>query len=107
MAHANHYVSTAMRRFETDRSSIASSIIRYNRAGYLLRENFGKLTPELFKTLLADHAGYPTSICRHGIESVTVFSIIIQLEMLHAWIGRGLPCETEYTEHRLEPYKQQ
>jgi isopenicillin-N N-acyltransferase-like protein len=105
MAHANHYVSPAMRGFEADRSSIASSIIRHNRAGYLLRENFGKLTPELFKTLLADHAGYPTSICRHGAECATVFSIIIQLETLRAWIGRGLPCKTEYTEHQLEPYK--
>lgn len=104
MAHANHYVSPAMRRFELDRSAIASSVIRYNRAEYLLRENFGKLTPELFKKLLADHAGYPTSICSHS-RSVTVFSIIIQLETLRAWIGRGFACETEYVEYQLEPYQ--
>jgi len=94
-----------MRRFEIDPSLNANSIIRHNRAEYLLRENYGKLTPELFKRLLADHAGYPTSICKHGLESVTVFSIIIQVENLRAWIGRGFPCETEYTEYQLEPYK--
>lgn len=102
MAHANHYVSPAMRRFELDRSTNANSIIRHNRAEYLLRENYGKLTPELFRTLLADHAGYPTSICKHGTESFTVFSIIIQVETLKAWIGRGFACETKYFEYKLE-----
>jgi len=105
MAHANHYISPVMRRFELDRSANANSIIRYNRAEYLLRENYGKLTPDLFRKLLADHAGYPTSICKHGLTSVTVFSIIIQVETLKAWIGRGFACETEYVEYQLEPYQ--
>ncbi|HEY5728674.1 MAG TPA: C45 family peptidase [Anaerolineales bacterium] len=105
MAHANHYVAPSMRRFERDRGVIANSIIRHNRADYLLRQNYGKLTPELFKTLLADHAGYPTSICKHGTETHTVFSIIIQVETLKAWIGRGHACETEYIEYQLKPYQ--
>ena len=105
MAHTNHYLSPSMRRFERDRSSLANSIIRYNRASYLLRQNYGKLTPQLFKTLLADHAGYPTSICKHGLETHTVFSIIIQIETLKAWIGRGHACETEYVEYQLDPHQ--
>lgn len=105
LAHANHYTHPAMRRFELDRSTIANSIIRHNRAEYLLKENYGKLTPDLFKQLLADHGGYPTSICKHGHNSVTVFSIIVQVETLTAWIGRGHPCETVYTEYTLEPYQ--
>ena len=104
MAHANHYVAPSMRRFERDRSVNANSIIRHNRAEYLLHQNYGKLTPELLRTLLADHAGYPTSICKHGLETQTVFSIIIQVETLKSWIGRGHACETEYIEHQLEPY---
>ncbi len=104
LAHANHYTAPSMRRFERDRSVIANSIIRHNRAEYLLRQHYGKLTPELFRTLLTDHAGYPTSICKHGLETQTVFSIIIQVETLKAWIGRGHACETEYTEYQLEPY---
>ncbi len=105
MAHANHYVSAPMRRFELNRADISNSIIRHNRAEYLLKENYGKITPDLLKTLLADHAGYPTSICKHGVTSVTVFSIVIQVEQLRAWIGRGFACETEYFEHQLEPYQ--
>ena len=105
LAHANHYVSPAMRHFEADRNSIGNSVLRHNRATRLLRENYGQLTPELFQKLLGDHAGYPTSICKHGTETVTVFSIVIQLEKLRAWIGLGRACETEYVEYQLEPYK--
>ena len=72
---------------------------------HLLRENYGQLTPQLLQTLLADHAGFPSSICKHGTATVTVFSIIIQLENLRAWIGLGRACETGYVEYQLEPYK--
>ncbi len=105
MAHTNHYLSPAMRGFEADRNSLSNSVLRYNRAMRLLKDNCGQLTPELFQTLLADHAGYPTSICKHGLETVTVFSIIIHVEGLRAWIGRGRACETEYVEYRLSPYQ--
>jgi isopenicillin-N N-acyltransferase-like protein len=104
LAHANHYVSPPMRRFEADRSAIGGSVIRHNRALRLLRENLGQLSPELFQKLLADHANYPGSICKHAGKTVTVFSIIINLNELRAWIGRGRPCETTYVEHSLDPW---
>jgi isopenicillin-N N-acyltransferase-like protein len=104
LAHANHYVTSAMRRFEADRGAIGGSIIRHNRAMRLLRENYGKLSPELFQKLLADHANYPGSICKHAGNTVTVFSIIINLNELRTWIGRGHPCETTYVEHTLDPW---
>jgi isopenicillin-N N-acyltransferase-like protein len=104
LAHANHYVSLSMRRFEADRNNIGGSVIRHNRAMRLLRENYGQLSPEMFQRLLADHANYPASICKHGIKTVTVFSIIINLNELHAWIGKGRPCQTTYFEHALDPW---
>ncbi len=104
LAHANHYVSPAMRRFEADRNAIGGSVIRHNRAMRLLRENYGQLSPELLRKLLADHANYPGSICKHGIETVTVFSLIVNLDERRAWIGRGRPCCTTYDEHMLEPW---
>ena len=104
LAHANHYASSAMRHFEADRNDIAGSVIRHNRAMRLLRENYGRLSPDLFRTLLADHANYPGSLCKHGVDSVTVFSMIVELEERRAWIGRGRPCQATYTEHVLEPW---
>jgi isopenicillin-N N-acyltransferase-like protein len=104
LAHANHYVSPPMRRFEADRNDVAGSVIRHNRAWRLLREHYGHLSPELFQKLLADHANYPGSICRHGPGTATVFSLIIHVEERRAWIGRGRPCRTTYYEHTLEPW---
>jgi isopenicillin-N N-acyltransferase-like protein len=101
LAHANHYVSLPMRRFEANRNDASGSIIRHHRAMRLLRENYGQLSPERLKTLLADHANYPGSICRHGVGTVTVFSLVIHLEQRLAWIGRGCPCETTFIEHSL------
>jgi len=103
LAHANHYVSARMRHFEHDPTGIGGSIYRQHRALRLLRENYGLHSPELFRRLLADHANYPVSICKHGQTSVTVFSIIIELETRRAWIGRGRACQTAYREYELEP----
>jgi isopenicillin-N N-acyltransferase-like protein len=105
LAHANHYVSPAMRPFEADRNDIGGSVLRHNRALRLLRENYGRLSPDLFQTLLADHANYPASICKHGLESVTVFSLIVDPGALRAWIGRGRPCQTTYHEYTLAPWE--
>ncbi|MGQ9467336.1 MAG: C45 family autoproteolytic acyltransferase/hydrolase [Anaerolineae bacterium] len=104
LAHTNHYLSPAMRHLEADRNDIGGSILRYHRAMRLLRENFGALSPERFQLLLADHANYPASICKHGVETVTLFSIIIDVGRRRAWIGRGRPCETVWTEHQLESF---
>ena len=104
LAHANHYVSPHMREFEFDRNFTYESVIRHNRALRLLREHYGQITPELLRTFLADHANYPASICRHAGEAVTVFSMVIHLNSLRAWIGRGLPCQTTFYEYTLDPW---
>ena len=104
LAHTNHYISAPMRRFEADRNEISDSVIRYNRAMRLLRENYGAHSPELFQNLLADHVNYPASICKHGKETVTIFSIVINITELKAWIGPGRPCETTFSEYQLDPW---
>lgn len=103
LAHANHYATPVMRKFEQDRNAIADSVVRHNRAWRLLRENYGKLSPQLFQQLLGDHANFPASICKHDGEAVTVFSLILNLNQLRAWIGPGRPCQTEHREFYLEP----
>jgi len=104
MAHANHYLSWPMRQFEANPHRIGNSIVRFHRARRLLRENYGDLSPALFQELLADHANYPGSICKHDGTSVTVFSVIINLGERRAWIGRGRPCQTTYYEFALNPW---
>ncbi len=106
LAHTNHYISPPMRGFEIERHEIGGSVVRYHRAMRLMRDHYGTLSPQVFMKLLADHQNYPASICKHGLETVTVFSIVIDLEDFHAWIGRGRPCQTEYHEYFLSPDEQ-
>ncbi len=104
MVHANHYISQPMRRFEANRNYIGGSILRHNRALRLLRENYGKLTPEVLQKLLSDHANYPASICKHDGATITVFAIIIKLNERKAWIGKGRPCHAHWHEYDLVPW---
>ena len=104
LVHTNHYLSPAMRCFEADRSEIAGSLVRYHRAKRLLKENYGEITQELMMSVLRDHTNFPNSICMHGNISRTAYSIVIQLDQLCCWIGKGRPCETSYVRYQLEPW---
>jgi len=104
LAHANHYLSWPMRRFEATPHHIGNSIFRYYRTRRLLQDNYGRLSPLLMQQLLADHANYPASVCKHDTATTTTFSIIINLDERRAWIGSGRPCQTTYYEHALEPW---
>jgi isopenicillin-N N-acyltransferase-like protein len=104
LAHSNHYVSWPMRPFEANPHLIGNSTFRYHRSRRLLRDNYGHLSPEIMQKIMADHANYPGSICKHDSASTTVFSIVINLNERKAWIGRGRPCQTTYYEYSLEPW---
>jgi isopenicillin-N N-acyltransferase-like protein len=99
--HTNHYVAPWMRKFEYDPTRISCSIVRYNRANRLLKNNVGKITVEKLKELLSDHVNRPESICRHGDRVKTTFSIIINLNTLTMWLAKGNPCEVKYNEYNL------
>jgi isopenicillin-N N-acyltransferase-like protein len=101
LVHTNHYVAPWMRKFEYDPTRISCSIVRYNRANRLLKNNVGKITVEKLKELLSDHVNRPESICRHGDRVKTTFSIIINLNTLTMWLAKGNPCEVKYNEYNL------
>jgi isopenicillin-N N-acyltransferase-like protein len=72
----------------------------------LLNEHAGRLSVEILKTALADHAGTPTSICRHphaGPDHVsvssrgrTVASLIAEPSVGRLHVSRGNPCQNAY-----------
>jgi isopenicillin-N N-acyltransferase-like protein len=99
--HTNHYVAPWMRKFEYDPTRISCSLVRYNRANRLLKNNVGKINVEKIKEFLSDHVNHPESICRHGKRVKTTFSIIINLNTLTMWLAKGNPCEVKYNEYNL------
>jgi len=85
-----------MRKYELDPYDITSSLVRYNRAYRLMKNNRGKISMEMMKKFLKDHVSRPKSLCRHGENVKTTFSVIINLTERTMYLARGNPCESEY-----------
>ena len=62
--HTNHYLTTEFTVHETD--TVADSRSRLDRLAALSGGAWGRITVEMIKGWLADHAGDPAGICRHG-----------------------------------------
>jgi isopenicillin-N N-acyltransferase-like protein len=102
IVHTNHYISPRMRSYEADPYDITSSIVRYNRANRLMKNNKGRISVEMLRTFLQDHVSYPKSICRHGKEVKTTFSVIINLTTKTMLLARGNPCESTYYDYTFK-----
>ena len=103
LAHTNHYVSEAMAAFEDSHED--ESRLRLARADALLAAGIarGDDPVELVAAVLRDHAGSPDAICGHPgahgprpDESVTVASMICDLDNGRLYACAGPPCENPY-----------
>jgi len=99
LVHTNHYTSPRMRKYELDPYDITSSLVRYHRADRLMKNNRGKISQEMLKKFLQDHVSRPKSICRHGKNVKTTFSVIINLTTKTMFLARGNPCQSQYYEY--------
>ncbi|MFC6018386.1 C45 family autoproteolytic acyltransferase/hydrolase [Plantactinospora solaniradicis] len=100
--HTNHAVSPTIAVHE-DRDLLAatypSSRFRMRRAADLASRP--GTSPRI---LLADHAGYPLSICRHPSDreqTVTAASVVLDCGRRHAAIALGNPCTGSHVEINL------
>jgi isopenicillin-N N-acyltransferase-like protein len=65
ITHSNHFLCAAHASPASHAASLPDSFPRLDRIRRLVGEQFGRLTVEDMKQILADHDGEPTSICRH------------------------------------------
>jgi len=101
LVHTNHYISPRMRKYELDPYDITSSLVRYNRADRLMKNNRGKISIEMLKKFLQDHVSRPKSLCRHGNNVKTTFSVIINLSTKTMFLARGNPCQAQYYKYNF------
>ncbi len=88
--HANHYVTDQFAPHETN--SLADSCDRLDRMDALVQERWGEITVEVMKEILADHAGDPGGICRHGatdMHSISGYIAEPEAGVLHVRCGHG------------------
>jgi isopenicillin-N N-acyltransferase like protein len=96
--HTNHALDRAIARYE-DRALLAStypsSRSRLRRASDLLGGGGHTEPGQVCRRILADHDGYPLSICRHESArepTVTAASVVFDCGSRHASIALGNPC---------------
>jgi isopenicillin-N N-acyltransferase-like protein len=101
LAHTNHFLCSRYARRENYAKSWKDSFPRLDRMNSLVQSKFGALSVDDIKRFLADHTGYPTSICRHDGNSQTVASIISEPRRRRMHVGVANPCRNRYVTYEL------
>lgn len=105
IAHSNHCVHPDLVSINADFPELIQSHARKERIDNLISGTSGTL--EELKTILSDHDGHPTSICRHTNDDpgngfwVTVFALIIEPGERRMHITRGTPCDHPFETYSL------
>lgn len=111
LTHTNHFLCGALACASNFAVSVPDSFPRLDRMRELVSNRWGQITVEDMKRFLADHAGFPTSICRHphdgpdhpsvSARGKTVASLIAEPAVGQLHVSKGNPCEAEYVTYSL------
>ena len=106
LVHTNHCVhpGLASNNEKFPDRIYGQSFERRDRGRELLSDQLsvGRVSIDHAKTLLSDHDGYPTSICRHPNDDSntgwqrSVISIILEPSENRMQVSNGNPCENQY-----------
>ncbi len=101
LAHTNHILDPSLRHLERYLDALPDSPLRLERLQQIMNGAPGTSTGDSLatvKTMLADHAGHPASICRHGGSQNlhTRASVIFEPATATMHLAYGNPCTTPY-----------
>lgn len=107
-AHTNHYLSPQMVAVEEDTEARIHSRGRLARGSQLLGDRHGRIDAAGLTAVLADHDGYPYSICSHVLDEpspldnqLTIASVVMDLTHRTMLAGWGNPCRATFTSFAL------
>ncbi|MBL4907299.1 MAG: hypothetical protein JKX94_07600 [Sneathiella sp.] len=107
ITHGNHFINRTGIESEFERIA-PCSLYRTPRLDRLIRQNSQKWNSEDFKTGLRDSFGHPKAICRYAnpddpsdARTVTVASVILNLDQLTMEVTDGPPDANDYIRHQL------
>ncbi len=105
LAHANHFMIPGMTELDCD-EDLLNSRLRQHRIETLIEGAWGGLDACALRQLMADHANYPRSVCKHhapesDLDYGTIGSVVIDVSERALWACSGNPCRGEWREVRL------
>lgn len=100
VVHANHYLSSDFAAHETN--SLPDSCPRLARMRGLVHAEWGQITVETMQRILADHAGDPGGICRHGAAGMhSISGYIAEPTRRRLHVRRGHGCLGTWTTYEV------
>jgi isopenicillin-N N-acyltransferase like protein len=107
LLHTNHFLAPRIEPVDLGLWAMPSSFVRLQRlraAKEAAKEAATTaMTLDDFRTLLADHADYPNSICAHPDpaehpreQGATIASVLMDLTARRLWLAAGNPCQVPY-----------
>ena len=106
VVHSNHFLNPQAQAEVDDRGPVnhPDTLLRDCRMRELLMARHGRITPADVRAALADHEGFPLSICRHpdpanDSRGYTLVSSVIDLTARRMWTAPGPACVGTYTEY--------
>jgi isopenicillin-N N-acyltransferase-like protein len=105
LAHANHFTLPGMTDLDRD-DDLLNSRLRQTRAETLIEREWGKIDVRGLRAIMADHANYPRSVCKHhapesDFDYGTIGSVVIDVSDRVLWACSGNPCRGEWREVRV------
>lgn len=109
IVHANHYETGSRSHDDLLVWLAPCSPFRADRLRRLIRQAHRELSSEALSRMLADHVGYPLSVCYHQdprlhprLEGgVTVASVVMDLDERRLLLAEGQPCSAAFREVAL------
>jgi isopenicillin-N N-acyltransferase-like protein len=101
LVHTNHFRDSGLAGEEALLQRIPDSARRAPRMEALLSAKHGSIGIPDIKSALADHDGFPTSICRHQDGVETIASMIAEPEQGRLHVAAGQACHTEFVTYSL------
>jgi isopenicillin-N N-acyltransferase-like protein len=103
LVHANHFAGPVGETLRETLEPTSTSFARGARMAALLGASRGRLDAATLQTILADHEGYPGSICAHPDATlpadetfVTAVSVVMDLTAGEMRVAAGNPCVTPF-----------
>jgi isopenicillin-N N-acyltransferase like protein len=103
LLHTNHFLSPGIHPVDLSLWAMPGSAVRLQRLQAGIPGGAEQMSLNGLRTLLADHADYPHSICAHPDprahpceQSATIASVLMDLTARQMWVAAGNPCQAPY-----------
>ena len=101
--HTNHFINPGFAGCDVGLAAMPDTVFRLMRARQLIADRSGPLDRAFLQAMLADHAGYPYSVCSHpdarvpAVEqSMSVAAVLMEPATRRLWLTDGTPCRSPF-----------